>query len=229
MIDYLKFVELIKEGLIRTHNIEKYYESLDIELNAIGIKSEIEIKSKFLFHLTILNSNDVANEKLEYVITICKDLLGYYPSYIWVKNNISWNGFKFDQKYLDNKYTNIKIRFESKYEDGLYKNTLEVPKIAYHLSPTKNRKRINDMGIYAKSGSRKTYHNDRVYLFYDLNDYEKLLNSLKISDKTNQSYDLYEITLDDKNVIHTDPNYIKGFYTYDSIRPSYIKMIKSDL
>lgn len=43
------------------------------------------------------------------------NLFGYYPSYMWItnnKNNINY--FKFDDKYLNNKYCNIKIRFEAK-------------------------------------------------------------------------------------------------------------------
>ena len=148
MID--KYVKYIKEGLIKTYNIEKYYNSLDIELSAIGIKFNIDIKSKFIYDLEILNVQELSDEKLKYVVDINKNLLGYFPSYIWLQNNFGINGFKFNNKYISNKYLNIKIRFESKYEDGLYKNDLEVPNVSYHLSPVKNRNKILSLGLYPK-------------------------------------------------------------------------------
>ena len=225
---YNKYIEYIKEGLIFTHNIEKYYGSLDIELNSIGIRYIIDIQSKFLYDLTLFDTCNIDNGRLKYVIDLNQNLLGYYPSFIWVKNKIGWNGFKFDIKYLNNKYKEIKIRFESKYDNGIYKNDTNVPKISYHLSPSKNRERISDIGLYPKSGSRKTYHMDRIYLFYDLVNYSQLLKSLKYTDN-NKYYDLYEIELDNNYIIHTDPNYINGFYTYDNIRPEYIKLLKSKI
>lgn len=72
-----------------------------------------------------------------------------------MKNTIGINSFIFGDKYLDNKYLYMKIRFESKYEDGLYKNNLEVPDVAHHLSPIiKNNKIIRD-GLCPKSFNRK--------------------------------------------------------------------------
>jgi len=225
---YNKYIEYIREGLIFTHNIEKYHGSLDIELNSIGINSKIDIQSKFLYDLTLFNTYNIDNDILKYIINLNQNLLGYYPSFIWVKNNNGWNSFKFDIKYLNNKYKEIKIRFESKYDNGLYKNNMVVPKISYHLSPSKNRKRIMDIGLYPKSGSRKTYHMDRIYLFYDLDDYNMLLKSLKFTDNI-KYYDLYRIELNNSYIIHTDPNYINGFYTYDNISPKYIELLESEL
>jgi len=40
--DYKEYVKLIKEGLISTHNIEKYSGSLDIQLNSVGVMTKIE-------------------------------------------------------------------------------------------------------------------------------------------------------------------------------------------
>ena len=41
-------------------------------------------------------------------LNLNKNLLGYYPSYIWVTNEIGTNGFKYKEKYLNNKYKKIK-------------------------------------------------------------------------------------------------------------------------
>lgn len=232
MLDYKKYIELIKEGLIYTHNIQKYYGSLDIELNGIGVRHKINIISKFLYELEILNSNELNDDILEFVIDLNQNLLGYIPSYIWVENDYGINGFIFNEKYLSNNYKNIKIRFEAKYEDGLYKNDLKVPSIAYHLSPQSHKEKILKNGLYPKSKNRKSYYSERIYLFYDLSDCENLLKTLKFNDKINNintNYILYKIKMNDYMIIHTDPNYDKGFYSYDNISPNDIEILKENL
>jgi len=41
-----------------------------------------------------------------------------------------------------------------------------------------------------------------------------------------RDYILYKVKLSDRNIIHTDPNYINGFYTTDNISPFDIEIIK---
>lgn len=226
--DYKEYIRLIKEGLIFTHNIEKYQNSLDIQLSSIGVKHNINIISKFVYDLEILNPFELSVELLKYVIDINQNLLGYYPSYVWVINKIGKNGFIFDEKYLSNEFLNIKIRFESKYEDGLYKNDLEIPEYAYHISPKEKRIKILSDGLCPKSYNRKTKHPDRLYLFYDLKDYDNLLKGLIFNDQMkglDREYDTYKIKMNRSMIIHSDPNYDRGFYTYDNISPRDIKLI----
>ncbi len=225
--NYNNYIELIKEGLISTHNIQKYYGSLEIQLKSIGVNVEINIISKFIYDLKILNTNKLSNEKLEHIININQNLLGYYPSYMWIENDFGKNSFPFDKKYLSNKSLSITIRFESKYDDNLYKNDIDIPEFAFHLSPEKNKNKIIKNGLYPKSYNRKTKHPDRIYFFYDINDYEFILKDLKFND--NIKYILYKVKLSDNNIIHTDPNYLKGFYTYDNISPLNIEIIKENL
>ncbi len=230
ILEYDKYIELVKEGLICTHNIQKYWTNLDIQLNSIGIKSDINILSKFIYDIDILNLQDLSDDLLEHMIILNQNLLGYYPSYIWVTNKIGTNGFPFDIKYLSNNYIKIKIRFESKYEDYLSKNDLKVPDFAYHLSPLKKKKKILKNGLCPKSYNRIGYHPERIYLFYDINDYKYLLNNLKFNDKfnaINNKYILYKVKLSDKNIIHTDPNFDKGFYTNDNISPLNIEIMEN--
>ena len=86
MYDYKEYLRLIKEGLIFTHNIEKYQNNLTIELNSIGVNHDINILSKYIYDLNILNSNKLTDELLKYIIDINQNLLGYYPSYMWITN-----------------------------------------------------------------------------------------------------------------------------------------------
>lgn len=226
--NYKTYIQSIKEGLIFTHNIEKHYGSLEIELSSVGVKFNINIKSKFIYDLEILNLNELSNELLKYVIDINQNLLGYYPSYIWVSNKFGKNGFIFNDKYLSNEFLNMKIRFESKYEDGLYKNDLDIPEYAYHLSPENKKEKILKNGLCPKSYNRKTKYPDRLYLFYDLNDYENLLKGLVFNDNIKgkiTAYNLYKVKMNKNMIIHSDPNYDKGFYTYDNISPKNIELL----
>ena len=233
--NYKEFIFNIKEGLIKTYNIEKYSSNLENELIMCGFDININIVSKYKYSIIINNIDWLKNDAYDLFFSLNNNL-GYFPSYIKsYKNEIS-NGFVFSEKTLKSQLSlnidKIEIFFESKYDDGLYKNDIDVPKKSYHLSPSKNRNRISEIGLYPKSGSRKTYHTDRIYLFYDKKNYILLYESLKTNDLYNniiQQYDLYEIKLDDKNIIHTDPNYENGFYTYDNISVKNIKIIKKDL
>jgi len=230
--NYKEYVELIKEGLIRTHNIINCESSLERELYLIGIKFEIKIHSKLKFDLSLFKTNIIDNDYLEYIVNYIEKQLGYFPSFITVENNIGKNGFKFDKKYLSNKYKSIEIIFEAKYDDGFYKNDITVPNVAYHLSPVENENKINRIGLCVKSYNRKNEHPERIYLFSDIDECDDLLNSLKINDKLHgiiRNYNLYEVEMSDKNIIHTDPNYSKGFYTYDSFNPKFLKIIKHNL
>jgi len=232
MIKYNKYVKLIIEGLIRTHNIIKYESNLEQELSLIGIKYDINIINKFKFDITLFDTNNFDNEYFEYIVKYIQNKLGYYPAFIFVENNIGKNGFKFNNKHLSNKYKSIKIIFEAKYDDGFYKNDITVPEYAYHLSPVDNEYKINKNGLCVKSYNRKGEHPERIYLFYDLNDTNDLLNSLKMNDNINnisRKYNLYKVTMNINNIIHTDPNYSKGFYTYDSFHPKFLKIIKYNL
>lgn len=68
-----------------------------------------------------------------------------------------------------------------------------------------------------------------MYLFYEIDDYEDLLKNLIFNDRMigiDREYDLYKIRMNDKMIIHSDPNYDRGFYTYDNISPADIKLIK---
>jgi hypothetical protein len=232
ILTYETYIESIKEGLIATHNIEKYNFSLSIQLNGIGVNHKINIISKFMYDLEILNSKDLSDEALEFVITLNQNLLGYYPSSILVKNDFGENIFKFDEQYLSNKYSYIKIRFEAKYEDNSFKNTLQVPEYAYHLSPINKKEKISNDGLFPKAYNRMTKHPERIYLFYNLEDYEELLKNLKLSDVLNDidvKYTLYKAKLSDDMIIHTDPNYAKGFYINETIGPRDLEIIKDDL
>ena len=87
ILNYKDYIQLIKEGLISTHNIEKYSGNLEIELNSVGVKYKLNIISKLVYELEILDSNKLSDDVLEYVVNINQNLLGYYPAYISTGNH----------------------------------------------------------------------------------------------------------------------------------------------
>jgi len=230
--NYKKYLHLIKEGLIRTFNIEKYINSLEEKLYSLKLNHKVDIENKFKFFITIYDANIVNNLVFNEILSITNNL-GYFPSTILLTNKFGMkNQFKFDIKYLSNEYKMIKITFEAKYEDGAYTNDLEIPPTAYHLTKQKFKEKILKNGLYPKSLNRKSKHIERIYMFYDIDNYLKLLKSLKVNDilnNKNDKYILLQIKLTDKNIIHSDPNYINGFYTTDNISVKNIKLLKKNL
>jgi len=228
-LDYNDFVYQLKEGLITTHDITIYHSVITDYLDSINISNEINIIDKFEFKLKLETNNfdivEIVNHKC-YV-------LGYFTSKYWItlKNDMK-NSFK-EIKELPDNTKNVIIKYEGKYDDGLYKNTVICPKTLYHLSYQENKNNILKKGIYPKSKNRISCHPNRIYLFSDLNESDILLKNLKISDMINgidKNYLLLEIDCSERELIlHTDPNYRLGWFTYDNINPKNIKIIKEDL
>jgi len=226
MKTYENFIEKIKEGLITTHNINIYKSTLTTYLDQIGVKYELEIIDKLDFNLT-LHINDF--EIVELANHQCY-VLGYFPSYYWVilKDNKK-NSFKEIDK-LPSNTKEVIIKYESKYDDGLYKNTIICPDILYHLSPQKNKKSILSKGLYPKSKKRLSAHPERLYLFDEVDEYQNLLKKLKNTDLNDKNYLLLKIDCNkDRLILHTDPNYRLGYFTYDNISPDKIEILKENL
>lgn len=225
-MNYSEFVKELREGLITTHDITKYSSVITDFLDQININYSIDIIDKLEFKLTIQTNNI---DLIEVINHNCYTL-GYFPSYYWItlKNNMK-NGFK-QITTLPTNTKNVTIRYEGKYEDGLYKNTIICPNKLYHLSHQENKESIFQKGIYPKSKRRLSNHPERIYLFDNLNNHNVLLKQLKFSDKSKKEYILLEINCAiDKLILHTDPNYRIGYFTYDNINPKNITILKENL
>lgn len=252
MKTFEEWLEHVKEGLIRTHNIIQSENQLKFFLNTLNVNFELTINSKLSFELKInhiIDKSKLYNPFNEDVIEIIIDELinvyGYLPVYCDIvllngqKNRIKWHEFKF--------YNNIKqltIRFEAKYEDGLYKNDVECPDLLYHVTNVKNTEKILKIGLYPKTNHRRSNYSSRVYLFTNKEDYNKFIKQFKINDLENlkynskeeydkfvenNKYSLLEISTKNELILHTDPNSNGTYYTYDNISPKQIKIIKTDI
>jgi hypothetical protein len=237
MNNYNDFIKLLKEGLIRNHDMRRYDSTLSINLDSIGLKHKIVVKNKFVYEVYI---NDTNKEKIDILLDYSKNIYGYFPSYFYItlNNNLS-NSFIYDDELFEKEISKknikeIKIRFEAKYDDGLYKNDNIIPDFLYHLTPDDNVQKIKEIGLKPTSKNRQTYHPERIYLFTDINNHQNILKSLKINDLKNniqRTYSLLELNMknNDDIILHTDPNYIIGFFTYDNISPFEITILKKNL
>ena len=230
MISYRKYINLLKEGLITSHDITRYKSIITTKLDQLNVKYDMDVIDRLEFDLTLYNP-------IEDIIDIINHdslTIGYYPSYCWItlnngmKNNFKWSKFKYSSKI-----SILKIKYESKYEEGEYKNTVICPDILYHLTWQDNKISILKKGIYPKSKNRRSDHPSRIYLFDNSENYLPILKFLKISDNMDDIYkDYMLIKIDcskDKLILHTDPRYRMGWFTYDNINPLNIEIIKEDL
>ncbi len=242
ILDYNDFIKYIKEGLISTHNYIKYENSIKSILFGYGIKSEITPINDYKFNLRINNfqvSQDGAHQK---VLLLLINNFGYYASEfrIYLKNGME-KDFKFDiDLFIDetNKMgkliDHVTITFESKYEDGLYKNALPIPDFLYHVTNEKYLDKILKIGLVPKAQNRLSKHPGRIHFTYSIDDAKDLINKFNFSDSNNnllqQNYVILQIDcrsdeLKDRLMLHTDPNMItNGCYTYDNINKLFISV-----
>ena len=252
MLSYRKYIKLIKEAVIYTHNISKYEGLIMKELDSIGLTFNLIVINNMSFNITLLQPKELNDEMMyDTFFSITQNQFGYYPSYykVFLKNGMN-NIFYFKEKHKTKKekslsfkdkelefkfYINdvnvntITITFEATYEEGLYKNNLSIPKILYHISPITYQNDILTTGLLPKSKQRSSYYPERIHFLYNLNGYKNLINKFKLNDikqsrdKTN--YNVYEIDTNGVNMIlHTDPN-SNGCYTYDIIPHKNIKLL----
>jgi hypothetical protein len=231
--NYNDFILSIKEGLIYTNNIEKYKNSIINSLSPLGFNFDINIIDKFKFDINVKN----IEINIDLFISIVNNY-GYYPSsfILYLKNGM-WNRFKYDLNLLKSKINefdnkdHISIRFESKYNDGLYKSDLDVPDYLYHITKDINISNIIKNGLIPKSKNRLSTHPDRIHFCYEIDDCYNLIKRFKLSDKLNGddfNYTIVKVNcvdIKDKIILHTDPNFLEGCFTYDNIDAKFLELI----
>lgn len=235
-----EYLSALNEGLITTHNITKYFFNLQHELRFVGFDVEVYVNNKYSYDLYINNPQIFKNDEMDELLININNNFGYYPSQFIVElKNSMKNTFVFDinlykKEIRKQNLKQIIIRFESKYTDGLYTNNINIPDFLYHLSPIEHQNKILENGLEPKGKYRASTYPNRIHLFKNIKECDNILKNLKFNDlkKLNYKrlYTLYEINLIDLDMIlHTDPNYLQGYYTYDNIHPNRIKIINDNL
>ena len=146
--NYKEYSDLLKEGLIRTHDINKYQRILTDYIDDLNIKYNLSIVDKLKFYVELITNDYSIIESINHQ----SYTLGYFPSeYKLTLNNGMSNKFK---DIINRDLTNvdkIEVSYEAKYEDGLYTNNIICPDKLYHLTSEKNSDSIKKVGLYPKS------------------------------------------------------------------------------
>jgi hypothetical protein len=202
----------LNEGLI-------YSQPIDITIKILKNKfSELDIKKYEDGDISIEGMND----KLKKYIPLINNL-GYFISSAFIDDD-SINIKNLKKEDLEGVICS-NIFIEPKYDQQV-----EIPNLLYHASPLKFKDKILKNGLTPKSGSKLSYHPDRIYLSNTILSCikfgEYLLNS-KENEYYKNGYCIYIIKGVGIDKLYSDINMREvGFYTLNNIRKEYISLFK---
>jgi hypothetical protein len=156
-------------------------------------------------------SINVLNDYIQAIENIEKRM----DSYGWFVAN--------QEKHYDNddNIISISIEFEPKYDieyNGMRKKQTKF----YHITPTIYwENKISKIGLSPKSQSKQSYHPERVYLTYNVDDMESLLKKLFLNNKQDYGYKKYysilEVDIPNDIKLYVDNGYKGGVFTLNNI------------
>ena len=205
----------LNEGLIYSQPIETVTRILKNKF------SELEIKTYDDSDISIEGLND----RLKKYIPLINNL-GYFISSAF-KGDDSIEISKLKKEELEN-ITCSNIFIEPKYD-----YQVDVPNILYHASPLKYKEKILKNGLTPKSGSKLSYHPDRIYLSNSLQSCVKfgeyLLNTSE-NEYYRNGYCIYIIKGEGIDKLYSDINMRQaGFYTLNNIKKEFISLFKEKI
>ena len=204
----------LNEGLI-------YSQSIDITIKILKNKfNELDIKKYEDGDISIESMND----KLKKYIPLINNL-GYFISSAF-KDDDSINISQLKKDDLEEVVCS-NIFIEPKYD-----NQVNIPSILYHVSPLKFKDKILKNGLTSKSGSKLSYHPDRIYLSSDIQSCVKFGEYLSNSTENEyykNGYCIYIIKGEGIDKLYSDINMREGgFYTLNNIKKEFISLFKSN-
>lgn len=240
-------IQLLKEGLIRSNDIDSTTNHIKNVLNKVKIKHELTINySNNTFDLKLLDFNyiQLISNTVEILDSVITNINGWFPSQciIYKFSNqgkaIIWhdNMYKDLVKNCDN-ISDVIIRYEAKFDKPYVLSS----NLIYHITNTSAIADIIKTGLSPKAKSQLTMHPDRIYLTEDPKKCEALFITMraiiwgeKFKNAKNvkpESFVLLEIDLlkfNSSNIdFYTDPNFNGGFYITKNIPKEAIKIIKT--
>lgn len=204
----------LNEGLI-------YSQPIDTTIKVLRNKfSELDIKK---YEEDVDISIEGMNDKLKKYIPLINNL-GYFISSAFNGDDMIDSSVLKKDDLHDITCSNIFI--EPKYD-----HQVDIPKILYHASPLKFKDKILKTGLTPKSGSKLSYHPDRIYLSNNIESCVKfgdyLLNSTENQYYKN-GYCVYVIKGEGIDKLYSDINMREvGFYTLNNIKKEFISLLKS--
>lgn len=230
-LKYLNYKECIlteqklNEGLIKTYNPDFVYRQLiknlkhlDCEIfidKEISRQHKINI-SEYKFPIEIqIHENITITDLLN--IQKISNLCGYFISSIFF-DDLKFNTI--DEIVNVNNYNTVYIIIEAKYDVSFDIETLK-NKYIYHVSDIKHKDKILQKGLIVKNKNKLSYHLPRIYFETDIKNIEFLKQQLN-----GNIVFMIDITGIKDLKFYVDPNYDSGIYTFENIKPEYIKIIE---
>ena len=237
---FLTYQQYLKEGLIKTSDIDTTINRSPIFLNPLKIFYSIKKNSNNTIILSIDHLNKIQDISgvFDCIESYFTNINGWFPSSMVITNlsNMA-NTLIYNRGYLSDKisyFKSIDITFESKFDIKK-----DIPKKLYHLTIKHFQNQIQKSGLFPKNKSKLTMHPDRIYLCQNVNDCISLIPQMKMFYKS-QKWNNTKNNVDDKWVIYEigttnldvevfmDPNYKNGLYVLGNIPPNNIKLIDSE-
>lgn len=226
-----KYLQHIKEGLIKTYDIDFVLDKSIRELDVLNVKYKIEKKINNTIKLTIYNFNKVYIKHLFGLLNKnFTNLFGWFPTYMYITNLSGMsNAMNYDENYLKTTYEyldEVSIIYESKFDIET-----EIPNKLYHISIQEYMNKILSIGLVPKTKNKKSSHGERIYVCKSVEDCLFLVEKMKFyffsKDKINTNWIIYEIDTKDLNLLlYNDPNFInKGYYLLGNVPPMNIKVV----
>lgn len=243
--EYNNFIKLIKEGLIKTHDIFVSKNILDRNLSNFGINYKSIVKDNNTMSIHI--EYDYIDIEFIDILLVLLNNLGYFPSYLYLNNDNMSYEYKFDYNKLEIDL-NKKIKSITFIVESTFDIPIDIPKYLYHVTRRCYVNKILKRGLVSKSLMKITYHPERIYYMFKLENCYKLIETFKYNDKKNPhdlidyrnknghniqyyDFDILKINTDGLDIkLYQDPNFSeKGCYGYDNIPPSNIETIEENL
>jgi hypothetical protein len=217
---------LLYEGLIYTH---------DIDTTVDHLQRWSIINNKFIIKKTAKNTIQLDFGK-QPTHTEISNLLKWINNLGWfVSDYVVNDGTNKPKKFVNessfiqdiDKHTLLHLSLEAKYDLELNKYELEN---LYHITPSKNDTKIENIGLVPRSLNKISYHPERIYLTTDKNNGWTLAHQFA---KKTEDFTLYKINTDGlrrhNNGIRffKDPNLIGGLYTLSNIPSKFLNKIST--
>lgn len=211
-------VKLFKEGLIKTY-------PFDFAVQRLGKYGSVKLISNKIY----LGLKKEYFNKIEGLVKYL-NTLGYFAATFKVLSKdreVSPDNYKnFDDikdvfSVIDNAQQ-VWVEIEAKYDDS----TEDAQSFFYHLTSKNALDKIKKQGLVPRSKSKKSYHQDRIYIVDNLKGLKQLLIQFsEIEGKELSDYVVLKIdyNLTSKPKIYNDPNFLSlGYYVVDNIPPEAI-------
>lgn len=233
--DLLKEMGIIEEAVLMTHDTDSSIDILDGIFNnthySLSFSKRIGSGNTKNLHRIIGKFEDLSNwdNRSWKLLNMYMYNLGYYPSYYNTKDSFKWN--KYDENI--NKKNIFEMIFDILHDISI--DPLQLPNVAYHVTPSKHEEKIIKLGLTPKSIEKFEKHSDRIYFGLKPEDINTLLHNERFT-RNEKLFSIFKINpsqIHKKNTkiqFAEDRSFLNhAIYTLYNIHPDDIQLVKSKI